>query len=439
MATPEHPDGPYSRGYTLYVLGVALCVMIFNNVDRTILGILVEPIKRDLELSDGQMGLLMGMAFTLVYTFVSLPVARWAEVGTRRSIVALGLLAWSSFTVATATAQSFSQMFLLRMGIGLGESAGTAPTLSLLSDYTPPRQRGRSLSVISIGAVTGMGLGMVVGGWVNELWGWRMAFVVAGLPGILLAVVVRFTVREPIRGAAESEPRSTEAGTLWQAVRYLFGLRTYRIILLANAFALFSAMGRNLWEPTFIIRIYEMGTASAGLWYFLTSPVPSILGIFLGGFLADRYGVRDARWYLWIPAIGQIVSVPILVGFLLWPESHHVSLLGLSIPFAFVLSVFGSVFGAFFTAPFIATIQSISKLRMRATAAAISTLISSFVGLAAGPLLVGYLSDFLQARFAEEALRYSLLVPTLAPIFSAFVCIYGASAVKADLERAKSS
>ena len=439
MATPEHPDGPYSRGYTLYVLGVALCVMIFNNVDRTILGILVEPIKRDLELSDGQMGLLMGMAFTLVYTFVSLPVARWAEVGTRRSIVALGLLAWSSFTVATATAQSFSQMFLLRMGIGLGESAGTAPTLSLLSDYTPPSQRGRSLSVISIGAVTGMGLGMVVGGWVNELWGWRMAFVVAGLPGILLAVVVRFTVREPIRGAAESEPRSTEAGTLWQAVRYLFGLRTYRIILLANAFALFSAMGRNLWEPTFIIRIYEMGTASAGLWYFLTSPVPSILGIFLGGFLADRYGVRDARWYLWIPAFGQIVSVPILVGFLLWPESHHVSLLGLSIPFAFVLSVFGSVFGAFFTAPFIATIQNISKLRMRATAAAISTLISSFVGLAAGPLLVGYLSDFLQARFAEEALRYSLLVPTLAPIFSAFVCIYGASAVKADLERAKSS
>lgn len=439
MARPEESDSPYSRGYTLYVLGVALCVMIFNNLDRTILGILVEPIKRDLQLSDGQMGLLMGMAFTLVYTFASLPVARWAEVGVRRSIVALGLLAWSSFTMATATAQSFSQMFWLRMGVGLGESAGTAPTLSLLSDYAPRTRRGRSLSVVSIGAVTGMGLGMVVGGWVNEQWGWRMAFVVAGAPGILLALVVRFTLREPPRGAAESGPRSADRGTFVETVRYLFGLRTYRIILLANAFALFSAMGRNLWEPTFIIRIYDMGTASAGLWYFVTSPVPSILGIFLGGLLADRYGARDARWYLWVPAIGQLLSVPILVGFLLWPESHHVSLLGWSVPFAFVLSVIGSVFGAFFTAPFIATIQNIAKLRMRATAAAISTLVSSFVGLAAGPLLVGYLSDFLQARFAEEALRYSLLVPTLAPLLSALVCLLGARAVHGDLHRARAS
>ena len=439
MAHPERPDGPYSRGYTLYVLGIALCVMIFNNLDRTILGILVEPIKRDLQLSDGQMGLLMGMAFTLVYTITSLPVARWAEVGARRSIVALGLLAWSSFTAATATAQTFAQMFWLRMGVGLGESAGTAPTVSLLSDYAPPTRRGRSLSVVSIGAVVGMGLGMVMGGWINELWGWRMAFVAAGAPGVLLAILVRFTVREPPRGAPEAAPRSADRGSFAATVRYLFGLRTYRFILLANAFALFSAMGRNLWEPTFIIRIYDMGTASAGLWYFLTSPVPSMLGIFLGGLLADRYGARDARWYLVVPAIGQLLSVPILVGFLLWPESHHLSLLGWSVPFAFVLSVIGSVFGAFFTAPFIATIQNVSQLRMRATAAAISTLVSSFVGLAAGPLLVGYLSDFLQARFAEEALRYSLLVPTLAPLLSALVCLLGASAVQDDLDRAQAS
>jgi len=426
------------------VLGVVLVVMIFNNVDRTILSILVEPIKAEFGVSDTAMGAAMGLAFTLVYSFVSLPVARWADFGVRRSIIALGLFVWSGFTAATALVQGIGELFAMRMGVGIGEAAGTPPSLSLLSDYLPFHRRAAGLSVISIGAVSGMGLGMIAGGWINELHGWRMAFVAAGLPGILLAVIVRFTVREPRRGGSEVAPRSLVGESAQQAVRYLLRRPTFRWILLANAIALFAAMGRNLWEPSFLIRTYELGTASAGTWYFVTSPLPSMLGIYLGGRFADRLGVRDPRWYLWIPALGHLLSVPILLGFLLWPETDRIGVpaglvpwIGIEgIPVAFVLSTIGSVLGSFFTAPFLATIQGIAKLRMRALAAALSTIVSSFVGLAAGPLLVGLVIDSFQASHGANALRYSLLIPTAAPILSAIVCLFGAGAVGPDLERA---
>jgi MFS family permease len=189
-ADPRATEAAPSEAYTRYVLGVVLLVMIFNNVDRTILSILVEPIKAEFGVSDTAMGAAMGLAFTLVYSVVSLPVSRWADFGVRRSIIALGLFVWSGFTAATAAVQGIGQLFAMRMGVGIGEAAGTPPSLSLLSDYLPPQRRARGLSVVSIGAVSGMGLGMVAGGWINELYGWRAAFVAVGLPGILLVGIV---------------------------------------------------------------------------------------------------------------------------------------------------------------------------------------------------------------------------------------------------------
>jgi MFS family permease len=330
------------------------------------------------------------------------------------------------------------------MGVGVGEAAGTAPSLSMLSDYVPRERRARSLSVISIGAVTGLGFGMILGGHLNELYGWRMAFLVAGLPGVLLAVILRFTVAEPPRGGSEKGKVDTAGVSVTESVAYLFSLRTFWFILAANAFSLFAAMGRNLWEPEFLVRTYELGTGSAGTWYFLTSPLPSMLGIFLGGYFADRLGSRNAGWYLVVPALGQLVSVPILIAFLLWPEGDRIALPGFvaalgveSIPVAFVLSFVGSIFGSFFTAPFLATLQSISKIRMRALVAALSTTASSFVGHTAGPLVVGAVSDSFEAAYGTDALRYSLLVPTSAPVLSALVCLVGARFVRGDLARVR--
>lgn len=431
------PKGPtaYSPAYTRYVLFMVFLVMVFNNLDRTILSILVEPIKHEFEMSDTQMGAAMGLAFTIVYTVTAIPIARWADFGVRRSIIAGAVFIWSGFTAATALVQNFSQLFIARMGVGIGEAGGTSPSLSLLSDYVPPERRGRGLSVVSMGAIVGMGGGMIIGGWINEVWGWRWAFVAAGIPGIFLAILVQLTVREPIRGGSESEQRSLDRESFWSVVGYMLGLSTFVLILCANAFSLFAAMGRNLWEPSFIIRIYDMGTAEAGLWYFLTSPLPSLLGIYLGGLFADRWGREDKRWYLWVPALGQAISVPILCAFLLWPATDVVGLpFGLGvIPVAFLLSIVGSVFGSFFTAPFMAMIQGMAKLRMRAMASAISSTASTFVGMCVGPLLVGVLSDVFSARYGDESLRYSLLVPTIAPLVSVIFCLFAANTIRRDL------
>jgi MFS family permease len=425
---------------------MVLTTMIFANIDRTILSILVRPVKEEFRLSDTQMGLLLGPAFALVYTLFSLPIGRYADAGgSRRTIVAASLFLWSCFTTGTAFVTSYWQLFVMRMGVGIGESGGTAPSVSMLSDYLPPSRRARGVSVISIGAVIGMGLGMILGGWLSEEVGWRSAFLAAGIPGIALAILYRITIREPVRGGSERR-ESAGSGDFWPTLKLLLGQRTYLVILAANGFSIFASMGRNLWEPSFLVRSYGMGELHAGTWYFLTSPLPSMLGIFLGGFLADRLARRDSRWYLWVPACGQAISVPILVAFLLWPESQRIPLPSFlagtafeAIPVALVWSIFGSVFGSFFTAPFIATIQGVSPLRMRTFAAAMSTLISTLVGLAAGPLLVGILADSFALRFADDALRFSLLVPTCAPLLSSLICATGAARVAGDLRRAKAS
>ena len=446
VPAPRGTQGPYSALYTRYVLSMVLLTMVLNNIDRTILSILVAPVKEEFQLTDTQMGLLLGPAFALVYTLLSLPIGRYADTGgVRRTIVAVSLFLWSCFTAGTAFVSSYAQLFVMRMGVGIGESGGTAPSVSMLSDYLPPEKRARGVSVISIGAVTGMGLGMILGGWLSEEVGWRGAFLAAGVPGIVLSLIYWATIREPVRGGSEGRQSDTPTD-FGRMFKILLSQRTYLVILAANGFALFASMGRNLWEPSFLVRTYEMGEFHAGTWYFLTSPLPSMLGIFLGGFFADRLATRDERWYLWVPACGQAISVPILVCFLLWPESQRIPLPGFlagtafeAIPVALVWSIFGSIFGSFFTAPFMATIQGVAPLRMRAFAAAVSTLISTLVGLAAGPLLVGVLADGFAARFGDDALRYSLLVPTCAPLLSAAVCAIGAARVADDLRRARAS
>lgn len=430
-------DGPYSLPYTLWVLLLTMLVSAFNTLDRTIVSILIERIKADFALTDAQLGLLMGPAFAIVYVFLVLPLARLADVWVRRTIVSLSLLVWSAFTAAASLTQTFAQLFASRMGVGIGEAGGSAPSVSLLVDYLPPRHRARGVSVVSIGATLGMGAGMILGAVVAERFGWRAAFLAAGAPGIALALLFHLTVREPERGA--SQRRSGERGaddpspSMREAFAYLLSNPTFRIILLANAASIFAALGRNMWEPGFLIRIYEMSEVEAGFWYFTTSPLPSAFGIWLGGRLADGLGARDARWYLWVPALGQAIAVPMLLAFLLWPREHE----WFGIPVALYWSTLGSIVGSFFTAPFIATIQNIAPLRMRALGSGISTMISTVIGLCAGPLFVGVLSDLFVPRFGHEAIRYSLLVPTAMPLVSALVCMLGASRVAGDLERAR--
>jgi predicted MFS family arabinose efflux permease len=426
-ATPPR----YSPTYVNYVLGVILLVMIFNIVDRTITSILLDDIKKELALSDRQLGILLGPAFAVVYTIASLPIAHWADHGVRRSIVALGLLAWSAATAATALVGNFGHLLAARMAVGIGEAAGSAPSQSMITDYVPAERRARALSVVSIGAIAGLAVGQIAGGWLGEWYGWRAAFVIVGLPGIAVAILVRFTVREPVR--------SGSPGSFFDALWYMLRLPSFRWILVCGSLALVASMGRNLWEPTFLRRVYGFDAATAGTWYFLIGPLPAALGIYLGARIGDQLGSRDARWYLWIAVIGQVIATPLQTAFVLWPEDQRLSLGGSlpAIPVGFLFSIVGAVTGSFFTAPLLAVTLTLVLPAMRAKAAAIATATHSLVGHGFGPYLVGEISGQLTPTYGVYALRYALLVATLMPLVSAAFFALAARTVRADVARAQ--
>lgn len=434
------PPDVSSPGYRRYLFAIVVGVMMLNTVDRHVVAILVDPIKGELGLSDSQMGWILGPSFTLVYTAAVLPLARWADRGVRRNIIALGLSVWSLFTMATGWVQGYVQLFVMRMGVGIGEASASPAIQSLISDTVPPEHRSQGLSFISVGAVLGLAVGMAGGGWVNELWGWRAAFLVAGAPGLLVAILFRLTVREPARG--QSEGRAAEEGerrSLLEDGRYLLSLPAMRWLLVAHAFALLYTSGKGAWEPSFIIRTYDMGTGAAGTWYFLTTPIPSMFGLWLGGWLCDRWAARDERAYLWVPALSLLGSLPFMLLFLLWPEDHRIDLGGgwPLFPVAFAWSVASSILGAMHSAPFLSLVQGLARVRMRASAAAIFSLTGTGVGSAIGPLLVGYLSESFEAVYGEDSLRWGLVWLSVGFIASAATCVLAARSVRGDLSRAR--
>ena len=429
-----------TSGYARYLLLMIVLVMLLNTVDRHIVSILVDDIKSDLSLSDRQLGWILGPSFTLVYALSVFPLARWADRGVRRSIIALGLGLWSLFTVMTAWTQSFLQMFAMRMGVGVGEASASPAAQSLISDSVPPEQRGRGLSMLSVGAVLGLAAGMAGGGWINEFWGWRAAFLVAGVPGLALALVFRLTVREPVRGAIEGRDTGREKGGNWLADSYyLLSLPSMRWLIVAHMLALLYTTGKGAWEPTFIRRVYDMGSAAAGTWYFLTTPLPGALGIFLGGWLCDRWSRRDPRAHLWVPVASILGSVPLLVAFLLWPEDHRIPLpWGLpALPVAFLFSIGGSVLGAMHSAPFLAAVQGLAKLRMRASAAALFSLTGSGIGSGIGPLVIGDMSVRFEALYGAASVRWALAWLTLAFLLAAATSALAARTFPQDVARGR--
>jgi predicted MFS family arabinose efflux permease len=321
------------------------------------------------------------------------------------------------------------------MAVGIGEAAGSAPSQSMISDYVPAERRARALSVVSIGAIGGLAIGQMAGGWLGQWYGWRAVFVMAGLVGIPIAILVRTTVREPAR--THSAGAAASMGT---SLRYMLSQPSFRWLLVAGTFALIASMGRNLWEPTFLRRIYGYEAGAAGTWYFLVGPLPAALGIYLGARLGDRWGSRDARGYLWIPVIGQVAATPLQTAFVLWPEADRFALpWGLpELPVAFLFSIVGSVVGSLFTAPVLALTISLVRPHMRAQAAALSTAVHGLIGHGIGPYLVGDLSSRLTPTYGTYALRYALLLATLMPIVSAIFFALGTRTVREDKARAES-
>ncbi len=429
-----------SAAYRRYLFGMIVVVMMLATVDRYVVSILVDDIKLDLGLDDEQMGWILGPSFTVVYAIAVLPLARWADVGIRRNIISLGLAVWSVFTLATSFVRGFPSLLAVRMGVGLGEASASPAIQSLVSDSVPPDQRSRGLSAISIGAVFGIAVGMAGGGWLAEWYGWRQAFIIAGVPGIVVALLFRFTIREPDRGAIEGRDMSREPkGTLLGDCGYLLSLPSMRWLLVAHGMALLYSTGKTAWEPTFIRRVYEMGSGEAGTWFFLTTPLPSALGLFLGAWWCDRWSRRDPRAFVFVPAITLVASLPLMICFLIWPADHRVVLPGglPDMPVAFFFSIGSSVIGAMYSAPMLSLVQGLAKLRMRASAAALFSITGSGIGSGLGPLLIGMLNTRLAETYGEDAIRWGLAWVSTGFLFASAACLMASPAVANDLERTR--
>jgi predicted MFS family arabinose efflux permease len=394
---PTKPE--ITRPYSNYVLAVLFLVYVFNFIDRQVLAILLEDIKADFGVSDTAMGFLAGFAFALFYTVAGIPLARWADRGSRRSIIALGLGVWSLMTAASGLARNFAQLALARVGVGIGEAAGTPPAHSLISDYFPPERRATALAIYANGVYVGAMLAYLAGGFIKQHFDWRTVYLAVGLPGILLALVVRLTVREPPRGYSERGAVSAEPASLGEVIRFLLSNRSFVYIVIAASFQALTGYGFLTWGPTFLGRVHHMDGVEIATWLGLSIGLGGSFGALLGGTIADRLGIRDLRWYMLVPAIVSLAAPPFAAGFVLL-EDRLLALLCF-VPFY--------VLGAMYIGPMLSMVQGLVKLRMRATASAILLFILNMIGLGAGPFIVGFLNDLLAEQFGVEAIRYSML------------------------------
>jgi MFS family permease len=407
------PPESFCAGTRRYVLTILVIAYTFNFIDRQILGILVEPIRLELGVGDTAMGLLTGLAFAVFYTLMGIPIARYADRANRRNLIAVAVGVWSLFTAAQGLAQNYWQLLAYRIGVGVGEAGCSPPAHSMLSDYYPANQRATALGIYSLGIPIGILFGFFVGGWMNEWFGWRVAFFVVGIPGIVLALVIRFTVQEPARGMSEQRATadpSAQQPAIGAVFRYLLARKSFIHMALGGGISAFVGYGLISWAAAFLARSHGMSSGEIGTWLGLIFGIPGGIGIVLGGRLADRFGERDARWYLWVVAVALLIAVPAGVGVFLSD----------SVTFALLFLIIPVMLGNFYQATTFAQTQTLVGIRMRSVAAAILLFVINIVGLAFGPSVVGMISDLLAPHYGVDSLRWALLICSMANLWAAF-------------------
>jgi predicted MFS family arabinose efflux permease len=407
------------------VLAILVVVYAVNFIDRNILSVLLQPIKEELGASDTAMGLLTGFAFAVFYTFAGIPIARLADRGSRRAIMAVGIAAWSGLTAASGLARSFAGLALARIGVGIGEASATPAAHSLISDYFPPERRTRALAIYNVGSSLGILLGLVLGGWLKEEIGWRATFAVVGLPGLLVAFGVWLGIPEPRRGLSESRGDRGDAPGLRETLRFLGGQPSYLHVAFAAALYACPSYGLLHWAPTFLVRVHHLGYAELGWKLGPIVGISSAVGVLAAGALCDRLAKRDVRWLCWVPALSSLILVPCCVVFALAPDPN-LALLAY-VPVNLVTAVFAP--------PSYAIGQGLAQLRMRALASAIMLFVINLIGLGLGPTLVGMLSDAMEPRLGVESLRYALVASLGLALWGSVHSVVAARTLAADLAR----
>jgi len=386
-----------SASYLRFVIMMTMSALTFSYMDRQIIGILLQAIKVDLRLSDTALGLLGGIAFGIFYGAFSMPIARLADTrARRRDVVAIAIAVWSLMTTLCGTAQNFVQLFLCRVGVGVGEAGSMPASYSLISDYFPKERRARVISICGLGLWLGSVLGLVVGGWALTQFGWRKTFFLVGIPGLFFAMIYGLTVREPPRGGAS---QSSQNASVLQTVITLFRIRSYLFIVIAAATYTIGIFGFSTWIPALLIRTYGMTPGEVGLHLAAVVGISSVAGTLSGGFLADYLARHDLRWPVWLLALACLIAFPCTAMMLLCRHQWTIIIAFYSMT-TFLLSLP--------QAPIISMVHLVVPPAMKASAVAFILLGTSIIGGGLGPLIIGILSDSLQPVAGTRSLQIAL-------------------------------
>ncbi len=381
-----------------WVLAVLTLTYTFNHVDRQILVILLEPIKTELGLRDSQLGMLTGLAFAAFYATLGIPVAMWADRGNRRNIIALAVAIWSGMTALSGLAQTYWHLLLARMGVGIGEAGGTPPATSMIADLYRPEERATALGIYTTGIGLGIMAGFALGGYVYELYGWRVAFFVAGIPGLILALVVRFTVREPARGLSDARVDDTPAPSLGETLRFIFGQTSYLWLLAGCLLICISSNAFLVFTSSFLQRTYALTPGQVALPLGVLIGGVGSAGAVILGMVCDRLSKRDLRWRPLIIAACAAAALPFAWMFLRAP----------TVEAAYAWNIVPSFIGLVYASIAYTASQELVKLRMRSFASAFMLFCLTLIGIGCGPWIAGELSDHFLRQGAEQPLARAL-------------------------------
>ena len=409
--------------YRNYALALLTLVYIFNNIDRQILSILLQSIKVEFGVSDTQLGFLYGLAFAVFYSIMGIPFAMLADRYNRKKIVTASLTAFSALTALCGLVTQFWQLVVARFFIGIGEAGTNAPSHSMIADLFPANERATAMGIFALGVNISLMVGFFGGGWVNEIYGWRPAFLLAGIPGLALALLLAYTLKEPKRRVPVAAQKKPDVPPIGKILSFLWQRKSLRHIGMGAALQAFMGLGTVVWLPAFLVRSHGMNYGEIGTYLALVAGLVGAVGTFLGGYLADRLAKKDARWYLWLPAICILIVLPVAVTFFLTKNTT----------LAMFLWLIPAFLGGTNLGPVFATTQSLVPASMRAVTAATLLLMINLIGAGLGPQLVGIASDALEPTQGQESLRYALLGVSCIALWIAFHYWRGAKHLRGDL------
>jgi MFS family permease len=416
--------------YANYVLILLTLGYVINTMDRTqILSASLQAIKKEFAASDFQMGLLSGVPFAVFYSIMGIPIAAWADRSSRRNVLALAVAGWSAMTGIFGLAVNYAMLFTARVGTAIGEAGGSPPSHSLISDYFAKGRRGTAFAIYALGVPIGSSLGAAYGGWGNQHLGWRQTFMLAGIVGVVFALLLWLTVKEPPRGLSDGISRATAERTrvpgMLEVLRTLWQKKSFRHLTLAAALHSVVWYASSIFNNAFLQRSHQMTPAEAGYWIAILSAIAGV-GTFLGGVAADRLSVRgnDRRWYMWVPGIATLLCVPFQ--FLAYLSTDRAVVFPAFVGLMFTAAVF---FG-----PSFAMTQALATLRMRSVATSLLLFIQTLIGFGLGPSITGLISDQLRPTYQQNSLRYALVIIGVVNLWAALHYLIGSRSLRQDLE-----